>query len=177
MAQGIIIYHSKYGATQQYVDWLQQKTGFDVRFKRPTSPSELENYDIVIVAGGTYALGIEGATWLRRNLKKLNDKAVAVFAVGASEPTEELLEELRRVNLKDELSDIPCFFGRGRWDEDKLTNRDRNLAALIYKISANEAPENRDPWPKALVEAYGSVHDWTDPKYLDPLLDWIESVD
>ena len=29
MGSGIIIYQSKYGATKKYVDWLQEKTGFE----------------------------------------------------------------------------------------------------------------------------------------------------
>ena len=29
MGKGIILYQSKYGATKEYAEWLQDKTGYD----------------------------------------------------------------------------------------------------------------------------------------------------
>ena len=84
MKKGIIIYQSQYGATKKYAGWLRQMTGFDCVETPKATPSEVAQYDTVILCGGIYASGIAGLSFLKKNIGRLKNKKTAVLCVGAS---------------------------------------------------------------------------------------------
>ncbi len=45
---------------------------------------------------------------------------------------------------------------------------------MLRKAAAKKAPNTYDPRMKALMEANGQDCDWTDKKYLGPLVDYLE---
>ena len=55
---GIILYRSKYGATRNYVGWLQEKTGFPAVDMKKENPGDLSSYDTVLYCAGIYAGGL-----------------------------------------------------------------------------------------------------------------------
>ena len=66
--KGIILYKSKYGATQKYAEWLVEATGFECIETNKAKISEVKKYDVVILGGGIYASGIAGLSFLKKNL-------------------------------------------------------------------------------------------------------------
>ena len=84
MEKGIILYRSKYGATAKYAEWLAEETGFDLMQTKEASVEKLRRYDTIVLGGGIYASGIAGIGFLRKHLKQLQGKRLAVFCVGAS---------------------------------------------------------------------------------------------
>ena len=66
------------------------------------------------------------------------------------------------------------FYGRGAWDEEKMTFKDKTLCKMLQKVVAKQDPKTYEPWQKALMSAVGQKCDWTEKKYLQPLLEWIE---
>ena len=72
--------------------------------------------------------------------------------------------------MKDELSDIPCFYCRGAWDMEGMSIVDRNLCSLLRKAVARKDPKDYEVWEQALMEAGDDKCDWTDRKYLEPIL-------
>lgn len=115
MGKGIIIYQSKYGATKKYAEWLREAAGFDVIETSKADSSLFEKYDRIILCGGIYASGIAGLAFLRKNRQALAGKKAAVFCVGASPYDEKALKEVKELNLKEDLKEIPMFYGRGAW--------------------------------------------------------------
>lgn len=173
MNRGIIIYRSKYGATKTYAGWLQEMTGFDCVETSGASGKELEGYETVILCGGIYASGIAGISFLRKNIGRLGHKKTAILCVGASPYDDEAIREIKAYNLKEDLKDIPLFYGRGAWNESAMTFKDRTLCRLLQKAVAKKDPDTFKPWMKALMSASGKSCDWTDQKYLTPLLDYL----
>lgn len=173
METGILIYQSKYGATEKYVRWLAEMTGFACVNAKKARPEEAEPYDILVLCGGIYASGIAGLSFLKKHFARLKEKKIAVFCVGASPYDEKAMELLRAHNLKGELSDIPLFYGRGAWDEERMTFVDRTLCRMLQKSVAKKDPAECEPWMKALLCAVGQKCDWTDRKYLEPVVEWI----
>lgn len=167
---GMILYQSKYGATKKYAQWLSEKTGFPCIETKQASLSEVRKYDVLLLGGGIYASGIAGLSFLRRNIKDLRDKKIAVFCVGASPYEEKAFREIVARNMKDELSDIPCFYCRGAWDTEALGFVDRNLCSLLRKAVAKKDPKDYEVWEQALMAAGDDKCDWTDQKYLEPIL-------
>ncbi len=168
--KGIILYQSKYGATKKYADWLSEETGYSVKETKKTKLSDLQNYDVIILGGGIYASGISGLSFLKKNLDALREKKIIVFCVGASPYDESALKEIIKHNMKDGLSDIPCHYCRGAWNMDAMNIVDRNLCKMLRKAVGKKNPEDYEIWEKALMEAGDGNCDWTDKKYIAPIL-------
>lgn len=170
MSKGIILYQSKYGATKKYADWLQEATGFDCTETKRASVDALRRYDVIILGGGVYASGILGCSYLKKNYDKLKGKKLAVFCVGASPYDEKAMEQIRQLHFQDELNGVPLFYCRGAWDEDRMSFGDRTLCRMLQKAVAKQDANTYEPWQKALMCAVGQKCDWTDKKYLEPLI-------
>ena len=167
---GIILYQSKYGATQKYAQWLSERTGFPCVETKRARLSDVREYDTIILGGGIYASGIAGLSFLKKNIKDLQGKKILVFCVGASPYEEKAYREIVDRNMKDGLSDIPCFYCRGAWDMEAMSIVDRNLCSLLRKAVAKKDPKDYEGWERALMEAGDDKCDWTDKRYLEPLL-------
>lgn len=176
MSRGIILYQSKYGATKKYADWLVEETGYDCALTKNAKVADLQNYDVIILGGGVYASGIAGLQFIKKNIGQLADKKIAVFAVGASPYDEKAIQQGREMHFKDALSNIPSFYCRGAWDEEKMKFTDRTLCKMLQKAVAKQNPDEYEPWQKALMCAVGQKCDWTDKSYLEPLLKYIEEL-
>lgn len=176
MSRGIILYQSKYGSTKKYADWLVEETGYDCVETKNAKAANLQNYDVIILGGGVYASGIAGLQFIKKNIGRLADKKIAVFAVGASPYDEKAIMQIREMHFKDELSNISLFYCRGAWDEEKMKFADRTLCKMLQKAVAKQNPEEYEPWQKALMCAVGQKCDWTDKSYLEPLLKHIEGL-
>ena len=170
MGRGIILYQSKYGASAKYAKWLQECTTYDIAETKKARAETAAGYDVVILCGGIYASGIAGISFLRKNKKALQGKKIAVFCIGASPYDEKALAEIKAHNLKEDLKDIPVFYGRGAWDEASMTLPDRTMCRMLQKAVAKKDPSEYEPWMSALMCAAGETCDWTDRKYLEPLL-------
>lgn len=171
MNKGIILYQSKYGATKKYAEWLKEATQFDCVETKKADIKKVSEYDIIILGGGIYASGIAGLSFLKKNIQKLKDKKIFVFCVGASPYDEKAYEEVCRHNFKNELKNISCFYCRGAWNEDIMSFGDRTLCKMLQKAVAKQDPDTYEPWQKALMCAVGQKCDWTDRKYIEPLLE------
>lgn len=174
MKKGLIVYQSKYGSTKRYADWLQEMTGFDCTEAKSAAPGSLASYETIVLCGAIYASGIAGISFLKKHFQQLSGKKLAVFCVGASPYDEKALQEIRQINLKGDLSSIPLFYGRGAWDEEAMTFKDRTLCRILQKSVAKKDPSTYEPWMKALMCATGQKCDWTDRTYLNGLRAYLE---
>lgn len=171
--KGIIMYQSRYGSTKKYAEWLREKTGFDLIKTKEAKVNMMDEYDVIILGGGVYASGVLGLSFLKKNISKLKGKKLAVFCVGASPYDEKAIAQAREFHFKDEMDSIPLFYCRGAWDEDKMSFGDRTLCRMLQKAVAKQDPATYEPWQSALMCAVGQKCNWTDEKYLEPLLEYI----
>ena len=167
---GIILYQSKYGATKKYADWISEATGFECVETKKANIKEVEKYDTIILGGGIYAMGIAGLSFLKKNIDLLSDKKIIVFFCCASPYDEDAFQQIRGHNMKDKLSDIPFFYCRGAWDMDSMSFKDKIMCKMLIKEVSKKDPADYEIWEKAIMEARENKCDWTDKKYLDPIL-------
>ena len=169
------MYKSKYGATKKYAEWLSEELSCDLIETKKADINKIKEYDRIILGGGIYASGISGISFLKKNYEKLKDKKIAVFAVGASPYNDEAFKILKEHNLRDSLSEIPFFYCRGSWDEDKMSWKDKTLCNMLKKFVAKKAPADYEPWEEALIQAMGSQFDWTNKENLKPIIEFIKT--
>lgn len=170
--KGIIIYKTKYGTTKKYVDWLIEDTKFDSIEVEKANINNIKDYDTIILCGPVYASSIKGLSFIRKNYNNLKDKKLAIFGVGASPLEDATIENLMTFSIKKDLKDIPLFYGRGAMDEDNLSFKDKMLCKLLRQALKKQDPSTYDPIMKTIMEVNGKT-DWTDKKYLKPLLQYI----
>ena len=175
MNKTIVLYQSKYGSTQKYAHWLAEALGCDLMETEKATIEQLQTYDTIILGGGIYASGIKGLSFLKKHYPKIKNKTLIVFAVGASPYDEKAMAALKERNFKQELADVPCFYCRGAWNEDKMTWLDRNLCRMLKKAVAKKDPATYEPWEAALMEANGNC-DWTDQTAVTPILEYIREL-
>lgn len=175
MKKGIIVYQSKYGATKKYAEWLQDMTDFRCIQVAKAAADDVAQYETVIFCGGIYASGIAGLPFLKKNIEKFKNKKMAILCVGASPYDESAFTEIKKHNLTGDLINIPLFYGRGAWNESNMKFIDRTLCKMLQKSVAKKDPSTYEPWMKALMCAAGQNCDWTDKKYLAPLLEYLEN--
>jgi len=172
MSSIIVIYKSKYGATKKYAEWLAEELSCDLVEIKKATIEQVEKYDIVILGGGIYATGIAGISFFKKHYKKLKHKKIMVFAVGASPYNQKSMTALKEHNFKMELSNIPCFYCRGAWNEEIMSWKDRTLCNLLKKAVAKKDPATYEPWEEALMQAVGINCDWTDKEYIRQIIEY-----
>lgn len=173
MSKGIIIYRSKYGSTRKYANWLVEETGFDCMETNKVTIDLLDKYDVIILGGGIYASGISGLSFLKKNIEQLQNKKIVVFCVGASPYDDRALKQIYTHNFNNGLTDIPLFYCRGAWDESITGFLDRTLCKMLQKSVSKKDPSDYEPWEAALMCSIGQKCDWTDRKYIKPILEHI----
>lgn len=176
MTKGIILYQSKYGATKKYAEWLREATQFECVETKKADINKVKEYDVIIIGGGVYASGVAGISFLKKNIGVLKGRNIIAFCVGASPYDEKMFTEARNRNFKGELENIPLFYCRGAWNEEAMTFKDRTLCKLLKKVVSKQDPSTYEPWQEALMEAIGQSCDWTDKKYIEPILECVRSL-
>lgn len=171
----LVIYKSKYGSTKKYAALLKEELSCDVFEAAHYKRALPEKYDCIIFAGAIYAGGIAGLNTLHKIYEKLKHKKIAILCVGASPFDEKAIAEVKTHNLKEDLKDIPFFYARGAWDESSMTFKDRTLCKMLQKMISKRDTASCEPWMKELLCSQGQICDWTDKKYIIPLLEYIRA--
>lgn len=174
MSELLVLYKSKYGSTKKYAQWIREETGCDVFPVEAYKNGDFSGYTTVIFAGGVYAGSIAGLSTLKRNLRRLSGKYVAVLAVGATPFDEKSFEQLKTQNLRGLPAGTPVFYARGAYDEKRMSLKDRTLCRMLKKSLAGKEPSQLEPWMQTLVQAGDTPIDWTDPEELAPLLKYLK---
>ncbi len=177
MSKAVVLYQSKYGATQKYAQWLAEALGCSLVETKQATREQVREYDVIILGGGIYASGIAGIGFLKKHHAHLRDKRIVVFAAGASPYDKKAMAQLRNRNLKGAMANLPIFYCRGAWNEEAMSWKDRVMCNLLKRMVAKKDPAAYEPWESALMEAIGSSHDWTSREQLQPILDWVRNKD
>lgn len=130
-------------------------------------------YDSIIFGGGLYAGGINGVKLITKNLHKLKDKKIVVFATGASPARAEVVEEVRQKNITpDQERYIGFFYLRGGFNYSKLNTFDKILMTLLkYKLKMSKELTSDG---RGMLASYDRPVDFTRNKNIGQLIDHIK---
>ncbi len=172
MMRTLVIYKSNTGFVKKYAEWISQELSADIIEVSKANPSMLSFYDTIIYGGSLHAVGIIGLNFVKKNLGKLKDKKVIVFATGATPYREETIKEVRDKNFtSDEQEYIKFFYLRGGFDFSKLKLLDKILMTILWiKIKMKKKNELTSD-EKGMLAAYYKPADFTKKEYIKPLVD------
>ena len=159
---GIILYGSRYGASQQYAQALEGRTGLPA-----VSYNEIKDFspfDTIVYIGGVYAGRTVG-------LAK---------TVGLSDPSNEDSMLNIREHLAEELT--PAIFIRtahvhlrGAMDYSILQPKDKLMMKGFCTILRRQPVHERSAETQAILDGYGKAVDYIDFDALRPIQEWLES--
>lgn len=134
--KGIIIYKGKYGATEQYANWLGEELNFPACHADDVSASDLQIYDLVIIGTSVYIGKLQISQWLKEKRSVLLSKKIFLFLVAGTPPGEkEKLEAYVRSGVPAELmANCIIFFLPGRLIKKDLSWKDRFMLKMGARL-------------------------------------------
>lgn len=167
----LVIYKSKYGSTKRYAKWIAEGVNGDLIESSKVKSEHLKKYDTIVFGGFLHAVGISGVKIITENFKNIADKSLIVFAVGCTPEREKDIEKVFSANLKGEMrGKIQCFYLRGAFNYENLDFVDKMMMnALKIKLKKIKE-EDLDEDAKGLLECYDNPVDWTDKKFIQPIV-------
>lgn len=174
MRKTIVIYKSKSGFTKKYAEWIAEELSADLFAAEKVTPEMLGAYDTVIFGGGLHIVGINGLKLITQHLDLLKGKKVVVFAVGATPPREEDIEEVKTKNFTPaQLEQIHFFYLRGGFDFGKLKPVDKVLMTLMKLKLKGKKQLTADE--RGLLASYEKPADFVRKKNIDELVAYVRS--
>lgn len=175
MNKTIVLYQSKYGATQRYAGWIAEALNCESASIKSFDAKRLGEYDTIVYGGGVYASGIKGLGLLKKHAKKLCGKRIVCFAVGAAPHEEATIENLKTKNLTDALENAAFFYCRGALDIQKMKGLDKVVMSMFAKMGAKKDSSEISPSDASLPENISEAQDWIDKDYLAPVIAYLRA--
>ncbi|HWT75355.1 MAG TPA: flavodoxin domain-containing protein [Mobilitalea sp.] len=168
----VVVYRSSTGFTKNYATWLAEELKCDLLEGKKTKASDLTKYDTIVYGGGLYAVGLSGIKLITKNFDQLKGKKIIIFAVGASPSREGTAQVVRKANIPAEIDEyIQFFYLRGGFDYNRLSPF-MKLLMNLKKLQVKSV-QDKDPDAKGFLASYEHPMDFTNKKYLKPILESI----
>ncbi len=165
---GVILYRTTYGATEQYARWLSEETGFPAMPLREVKKNQLRSVGCVIIGCPIHAGRPTAAGWIRKHWPLLADRPVILFTTSGAPPELPALKEGFATSLPEHIrSRIEYYPLGGRMIMSELKPVHRLLMRIGQMVE-------KDPDAKA-----GMVLDIdnVDRSSIAPILDHIRSLE
>jgi menaquinone-dependent protoporphyrinogen IX oxidase len=175
MLRTSVVYRSVSGFTKKYAAWIAEDLNADIYEAKEANWENLANYDLIIFGGSMHAVGINGVKIIKENLSRLADKKVVIFAVGASPPRENILDEIRAKNFSsEEQKKVELFYLRGGFNYGKLNLSNKVLMTLFrVKLSMKK---NKTPDEKGMLAAYSKPIDCARKENIKGIVEYVKSL-
>ncbi|MGE5627606.1 MAG: flavodoxin domain-containing protein [Solirubrobacterales bacterium] len=176
MVETAVIYKSKYGSTKKYAQWIAESLNAELFEESEVSAEKLLEYNTIIYGGGLYASGISGISVITKNFDLIKDKNIIVFTVGLN-TTEDIsiFEPIIKKNIPDYMrNSIKFFHLRGGMDYSKLNFMHKTMMGMMKK--AVEKKEIKTDEDMHMLETYGGIVDFKDPKTIEPLITYVNGL-
>lgn len=134
-----VIYHSVYGASRQYAEWLAQELNADLMGEKKAKLSSLSGYDTLLFGGGLYAGKIRGTRLLKKYFEQICGKQLVVFTVGLADPEEKenaqkIRADLEKIFSPEQMEKLHVFHLRGAINVEKLGPVHKLMMAMLRKM-------------------------------------------
>lgn len=170
----VVIYKSKTGFAKKYAEWIAGELSADIFEGSKVTVEMLADYEAVIYGGGLYAIGINGVKFVTKNLDKLKNKRIVVFATGVSPSRFSDIDKMRDSNFTAAQQEyIKFFYLRGGFNYSNLTVIDKVLMTLLkWKIKCKK---ELTPDEKGMLAVYNKPVDYTLKKNIDEIINYVKS--
>ncbi|MCL2295060.1 MAG: flavodoxin domain-containing protein [Spirochaetes bacterium] len=175
----LIVYHSVYGSTKKYAEWIAEELNGEICDVDNSKQKDPGNYDIIILGNGLYAGKIKGTNLFTDNYEKLKDKKLAIFTCGLAdfnkaENVNNVYKLFEKLIPKNILENIKIFNLRGAIDYKKLNAKHKMMMWMMKKVTEKKG-EKMDDDDKFLLETYGETIDFMDKNSIKEIIEYCKS--
>ena len=181
MKNAVVLYHSKYGSTKKYAQWVADTLSCDLFDAKAIKPEQLQNYDVIIYGGGVYSSGVSGIDLIIKSFETIKSKHIIVFSCGISDPTDDANTAPIKQSLNERLTQemqesIKLFHVRGAIDYNKLSFLHKPLMKMLNIMLAKKDPATLSDQDKYMLSSYGKASDFTDKTMISPLVNYVQGL-
>jgi menaquinone-dependent protoporphyrinogen IX oxidase len=177
MNNTLIIYHSKYGHTKQYAQWLAEELKADMCEAKSLKNNMLNDYSTILFGNGIYAGTNKAANLIVKHFEQIKDKKVVLFTCGLNDVSKETIiikinKALDKVITPEIREKIKIFHVRGGIDYGNMGFLYKTMMKMVHS-QLSKKPENElDDENKTVLETYGKKVDFSDKKMLEPIIEY-----
>ena len=175
MLKTVVIYRSLSGFTKKYAEWIAEELKADIYDAREAKVEKISEYDLIVFGGSLHAVGINGVKIIKQNLPRLAGKKIVVFAVGASPPKDNVVDEIKKNNFSsEEQKNLTIYYLRGGFNYSKL-NRTNKILMMLLRVKLS-LKKNRTPDEKGMLAAYAKPVDCTRKENIKQIIEYVQSL-
>jgi len=136
---GIVLYKSRYGATQQYADWIAETLRLPVIDPERFDDRILAVCDFLLIGSSVYFGQLLIKDWLKKNEQYLKGKKLFLFIVYAPSPDGDKQDQIIQDNIPDAVrAAADIVFLPGRWITQTIFLMDgvkkENIEGLLMAV-------------------------------------------
>lgn len=152
MKQTLIIYSSKYGATESYAEHLASVLNVKCVSIKDVKKEDIKNADTLVFGGSVYMGKLSILKKMARFKSILSNKTLYFFAVGLMDSEEQALPTIMKSNplLSDYNFKLVSYYP-GIFDINKMNGFHRFMLKMVSKMLVKKDPLTEDE--KALLDA------------------------
>jgi menaquinone-dependent protoporphyrinogen IX oxidase len=143
--KGLIIYKGKYGATEQYANWLSHNLNMPALLPDQLTNSQLAATDVLILGTSVYIGKFQLRDWLHQNASIISSKKLFLYMVSGTPLHEKnKLESFVEANVPADLrSKMEIFFLPGKLDKEHLSWLDSVMLRMGAALTKDAAQKKR----------------------------------
>ena len=172
----LIIYSSQTGFTERYAEWIADELKAEmISIKKAIKKEDsyFKDYDAIIYGGWVSVEKINRADWFTSRIEGWKDKKLAIFGVGASPAFYSGVDKLLDRALTDEQKKYAkAFYCQGGLDYEKMSLGSKMLMKTFSAMLKGKKTKDEDE--KAMIEAISESHDFSNPKYIEPIVAYMK---
>ena len=177
MAKVLVMYHSNYGVTKKYAEWIASELNADIYSVNNINQSILVNYDTIILGGGLYAGSIKGINLLINHFENIKNKKLIIFTCGLAdysriEHQNEINNRLKKKIPGEIFKIIKIFYFRGGINYKKLSFIHKIMMWLMKVVTEKKGIEKLNDEDKEFLLTYGKTLDFSDKSSIAELVEY-----
>ncbi len=174
----LIIYTSQTGFTKKYAGWLAERMKADLLDLKDAQKKDavfFDEYQAIVYGGWTMAGSLVKSKWFLDKASAWKDKKLAMFCVGGSPDDNPDVEVFLQKVLTDEQREyIKAFYCPGGFNYEKM-NAPSRLAMKMF-TGALKKKKDASEAEKTMAQMISSSYDISDIRYIEPVVDYLESI-
>lgn len=167
----IVIYNSQTGFTKKYAQWISEALECEFVELSEANKMNFEQYETIIFGGWACAGGVSKIKWFKNNMKKWDNKKLAVYCVGGS-PIEnpEIEVAMKSWFTEEEHKKVTSFYCPGGFNYEKMPRASKLMMKMF--IGALKAKKDKTEAEQIQIEMISKSYDISDRKYIEPIVAW-----
>jgi len=139
----LILYHTKYGSTEQYAKWIAEEVQADLVKIEEFDAARFDQYSAIIIGSPTYMGKIQIKDFLEKNWNTLKTKPMFLFNTGlfpGDSPESKKSFEMIPAHIRDHIEYIKL---PGRIDKKKLKFTEKVITRMVKTETPNKVSKDQ----------------------------------